>query len=529
MDRKRLWEEKVVSNKLGEYVGSRDLVSIGSLVCKKWRFDIGSNESLWHSFATSDFKMGSGPFGLYDEKQFGEVLGRRMSHFAFLPPYNNDPEIWQPGNQWQLQSCRSSNNNRFCRIFEMYQDFFDKWFLVDQGEQSVRQEAHDLQTLAVDQWKQWQNLGRPIYRFFLYFMMMLQTILLPLALDSKYQFHYEKVGNPAYLVASNELVAKPSPCDDWKRCWSWSKLLFPFWILFATTFVAVLWTMKPYLKKKLLRRRYKPMFQSHPTLIPLRKITVAEFPQDAPKATPPPPRPRPPPPLPTILTTTTTVPAPVPRRRRRRVNGYPRGGALLGYRLLCKLICGELCLMSILMFALWVDELITWPAWTCTLWLHPCPLVMGGILPRKQWKRRWCPLGTIAIMWWTMSVLAALQLSGTMNYSGFWLFSIIGMPLVVALGILADPVCDLTTRPHNRQQNNNNNNNNNDDSSWKEAFVVVLSIVAVAAFWAAGLMISGRIDAYMRFSWLVAAAPLWITFTTLTIADALDTNHSIDL
>jgi len=101
-----------------------------------------------------------------------------------------------------------------------------------------------------------------------------------------------------------------------------------------------------------------------------------------------------------------------------------------------------------------------------------------------------------------------------MSYSGTWAYFVLMMPLGIILNLIADGDCAQAieqSQPPNPEEER------------KESISILFAVGAMISFWVSGILISGRIDAYMRFSWFVATAPL-VTAIALFAFSALVAN-----
>lgn len=570
-EKENLWSENLVATRVGSFLEPRETWLAASRVCQHWRRDISGNDHLWFQYANRDFysSIPRGPFGAQD----GQVVGQRMSYFAFSSPYADDPQIWSKSagaGETEAEWCLQSHPTAGFR--KLYADFFKTHGEASGLEQRVKPKASRLSRKMVGRWKNWFRHWR--YAFVASVVMLLLTQLgfASEVLDNRVIVFNANTTSPLRsslgTLSWNILLPRPEPCEqDWRTCLPWTLVLAPTWMLAVVLLLPILAFGPLYCRKNKLRKKFAPVFRSHPTTNVLRKIVVAEFPHDrsnpsAPGRQPPaPPRflranlhqgnnfrgavemtvgdrhratpnPNPPPPVPPVAHAPVVAVAPTAvataaaaatiagtaglHPGAEQVSFGLSDGRLRGYRLLCKLVWAEFFLLGLLSFGMWADG--WWqntPVWVPTIWFYPCPLATLWILPRAERKTRELELILLTLFWYGAALILTIQLAGQFTYVGSWVFVAAAMPFSV-IAIAGDPSCNRVSveEAANRPQ----------IEAANETCATVMMILSVGMYWVASITITGRIDAFMQFSWWIAAAPLAPAIILSAISSIMDPN-----
>jgi hypothetical protein len=525
----RLFEEGLVALMVAGYLRSEDAVFVLPEVCRHWCHDITKNGLVWHRFAQRDMIDVAGPFK--DAQQDAEnLLDREVANHAFLPPFGDDPEIWVAADekQWVLNARPS------LKFRQLYVDYHNRLSRSHKDGQIVQRETEQLQQRADSRWRRWHNSYKYLAVTLFFLLITGQLIVLPMTLEARYVLNstQDDWGNTVW-----QNVQLPTSCDNYTpmlQCCSWTLLFTPCSMILFLCWVHAIWLGTPYCRKKYIRTRFRPVFERHPATAPLRKIAIAEFHFDRKLSDPPPPQPRPPPINPPInpsiappaavaaiappaaaaaaapMAAAMAPVAPVAAAMAAPVAGVMAGGVgaafvgveapLDGYRLLCKFVFAGCLMCFVQALVLSLDG--WWPkGWTATLFLYMCPLTIPMVLPRDEWRSRIVPISLMTVLWFAGSMVVGLGLSQTVPTFDTWIYFIVATPLLLVLSVVADPSCDNRgARPPIGLDPARDR---------KEAGSIICAVFSLLAFWAAGTVIAGRVDAYMTFSWYAAFSPLW--------------------
>lgn len=469
-----LWGEGVVGCCMGEFLGAFDLVLGVAQTCRRWRSSLKAAHlwPLWTKFAITDTEKMLGPFGEPDAKSVGLIVSRSLSHFAFNEKRVSDLDLWHSKEApcWVLRpNCERALQQLYFRFYGQLQDATR---LATEFDKPVERLQHS----ASKQWVKWMGTGRHVVRVTTTALILFQTVLLSFVLDRKYMVLQSDDGSKWW----NELAPKPVPCNDWALCTPWTLLLLPLWILVLLNPLLIVWVARPYCLKSYLRARFSSKFRF---AADLRKVTIAEFQHDH-----------------SALDNNPNHNGndDVLDEDERQLRDLMALGGLSGYRLISKLLLVELCCLFFVSLGLWYDAWWPKPMWTLSLWIYPCPMIPFWVFPRRQWRNRLIQLLLFAFLWFGMAVFTTCQMAQLLSYSGTWVYFVLMMPLGIILTLISEGDCaqaSLQQEPDPAKER-------------REAASIFLTVAAMISFWTSGILISGRIDAYMRFSWFVAATPL---------------------